>query len=268
MKHKQITDKIGFQQLNEAIEDDLIRLVTRGMSFRNGGSIDDVESYVLPLMLTRWNCLLLAETGLAKYYKEKVYVTLATLLHKYGLSDKNITDKAIEAIDVLNDDVVLSDDFFRKSSQIKEFLKTKPTILKRKPSRQKNTTFFRENDLVSINLDGTYYIAFIHKLTGVNESPIIEFYNETFDIPPKLEDIKSKKARGLQYNDGMVHASKFAIYGMKYQPDLANQIHLLSSSENSTMAPDSSHLGESIGLFTVSNLFTIQDTIRKMFSEQ
>jgi len=268
MKHKQIIDKIGFEQLNESIEDNLIRLVTRGMARKNGGSLDDVEAYVLPLMLTRWNCLLLAETGLAKYYKEKVYVILATLLHKYGFSDKHITEKALEAIDVLNDNVVLSDDFFRKSPKIKEFLKTKPTALKRKPSRQKNTTFFRENDLVSINIDNTYYIAFVHKLTGVNESPVIEFYDETFNRPPKLEDIKIKKARGQQYNDGMVHASKFAIYGMKYQPDLANQIHLLSASENSAMAPDSSHLEESIGVYTVSNLFTIQDTIRKMFSKQ
>ncbi|MEP2279465.1 hypothetical protein [Maribacter sp.] len=267
MKHKQITDKIGFQQLNESVEDDLIRLVTRGMALKNGGSLDDIESYVLPLMLTRWNCVLKAETGLVRYYKEKVYLTLATQLHKYGFSDKHITEKALEAIDLLNDNVVLSDDFFRKSPKIKEFLKTKPTALKRKPSRQKNITFFRENDVISINIDGTYYIAFIHKLIGVNESPVIEFYEQVFNRPPKLEDIKIKKARGQQYNDDIIRASKFAIYGMKYQPDLANQIHLLSASENSTMAPDSSHLEECVGVYTVSNLFTIQDTVRKMFSE-
>ena len=53
MKHKQIIDKIGFEQLNESIEDDLKRLVTRGMARKNGGSLDNVEAYVLPLMLTR-----------------------------------------------------------------------------------------------------------------------------------------------------------------------------------------------------------------------
>lgn len=265
MKHKQIIDKIGFEQLAQAIEEDIARLVTRAMSLKKGESINDITSYVLPLILTRWNCVLLAKNGLAKHYKEKVYLTLATLLHKYGISDKTLTNKAIDSIDYLNDKIVLSDDFHRKSSQIKDFLQTKPLELKRKPPKQKNITFFRENDIVAIKLDNKYYIAYIHKLTGVNECPILEFYDNVFENLPKLEDITTLKARGQKFNDGKIRISNFAIYGMKYQPDLANQIHLISSNKNTNKAPENNHLEESIGLFTVSNLFSIQKTITEMF---
>ena len=75
MKHQQILDKLAFKQLNQAIDEDLARLVSRAMSFRKGGSITDISSYVLPKILTRWNCVLLAENGLAEFYKEKVVHT-------------------------------------------------------------------------------------------------------------------------------------------------------------------------------------------------
>ncbi|UII32927.1 hypothetical protein LVD17_03665 [Fulvivirga ulvae] len=267
MKHKQIIDKIGVGQLAQAIEEDLIRLINLTMSLKRGGSIKDIPSYVLPLLLTRWDCVLLAEDGIAIHYKEKVVLTLATLLHKYGLSDKIITDKAINAIDHLNEAVVLSDDFYRKSPQIKDLLLTKPLEWKRRPKIPKNTTFFRPNDIVSIKLDDKYYVAYIHELTGVNESPILEFYDSVFENKPAIEDITALKAKGEKYNDGKVRIAHFAIYGMKYQPDFANQVHLIRAG-NLEMIPDNSHLEEAIGLFTVSDLFAIQKTIEKMFEER
>ncbi|MBW1297901.1 hypothetical protein [Aquimarina litoralis] len=267
MKHKQIIDKIGFNQLTQAIEEDLARLINRGMSFKKGGSIRNVSEYAIPLMLTRWNCVLLAEDGIAKYYKEKVALTLAVLFHKYGLYDKTITNKAFHAIDKLNDDVVLSDDFYRKSDQIKDFLKTKPLELKRKPKKPNNITFFRPNDIVSIKLYNNYYAAYIHKLTGVNEAPILEFYDGIFEKVPEAKELKGLKAKGEKFNDGKIHKANFAIYGMKYQPDLAGQIELIDTNKNSDFVPNNSHLEDSIGLFTVSNLFSIQKTINKMFDE-
>lgn len=267
MKHKQIIDKIGFEQLAQAIEEDLARLVNYAMSFKKGGSIDDVPSYVLPLILTRWNCVLLAENGLAKYYKEKVAVTLAVLFHKYGISDKTVTDKAISAIDMLNDNVVLSDDFYRNSQRIKDFLKTALLALKRKPRKPENRTFFRPNDVVAIKIGNYYYVAYIHELTGVNEAPIIEFYDSIFLNIPQIEALQNVKAKGKKYNDRKVRKANFAVYGMTYQPDLANQVHLIGSSENLHIAPDNSHLEEPIGLFTVSNLFFIQKTLKEMFQE-
>lgn len=267
MKHKQILDKIGFEQLTQAIEEDLARLINRSMSLKKGGSINDISAYAVPLILSRWNCVLLAEDGVAKYYKEKVALTLAVLFHKYGLADNTLTSKAINAIDKLNDDVVLSDDFYRKSNQIKDFLKTKPSELKRKPKKPDNITFFRPNDLVSIKLDGKYYAAYIHKLTGINEAPIIEFYEGIFENTPVAEELMELKAKGEKFNDGKIHTANFAIYGMKYQPDLAGQIQLIDTDKNPKFIPDNNHLEESIGIFTVSNLFSIQKTIKKIFNE-
>ncbi|MFC5046056.1 hypothetical protein ACFSTE_05165 [Aquimarina hainanensis] len=267
MTHKQILEKIGFEQLAKAVEEDLARVINIAMSFKKGGSINDVSAYAIPLLLTRWNCVLFADKGVSQYYKEKVALTLAILFHKYGLSDKSITDEAIKAIDKLNDDVVLSDDFFNKSGRIKDFLKTKPSELKRKPRKPDNLTFFRANDIVSIKLDVKYYVAYIHKLTGVNEAPILEFYDGVFETIPEMGELNKLRAKGQKFNDGKMRIANFAIYGMKYQPDLAGQIHLIGSDENIELKPNNSNLEESIGLFTVSNLFFIQETIKKMFYE-
>ena len=267
MTHQQILNKLAFSQLSQAIDEDLARLVIRARALRKGGSITDISSYVLPKILTRWNCVLLAENGLAEFYKEKVALTLAILLHKYGFSDKEIIQKAIFAIDVLNDEVVLSDDFNRKSDQIKDFITTIPKTLKRAPSQPENITFYRAKDVISINIDSKYYVAYIHELTGVNESPVIEFYNKVFNKKPKIEDMSGLKAKGQNYNDGTTRKSYFAVYGMKYQPDLANQIHLMKSCHDSEMLPENGHLEEAIGLYAIMDLFNIQDVIRKMFSE-
>ncbi len=156
--------------------------------------------------------------------------------------------------------------FLQKIHQIKDFLLTKPKELKRKPAKPESITFYREGDVISINVDGKYYLAYVHKLTGTNESPIIEFYDAVFDEKPTLKDISSLKAKGEKFNDGKTRRARFAIYGMKYQPDLANQIHLIKSCSESEMMPENSHLEESIGLFTVSNLFFIQDKVKAMFA--
>ena len=268
IKHRQIIDKIGFEHLAQAIDEDLARLFNYAMRFKKGGSIDDVSSYILPLILARWDCVLLAENGLAKYYKEKVFLMLAILLHKYGLSENRITEEAIKSITILNDNMVLGEDFFRKSQEIKKLLKTKPLELRRKPRKPQNITFFRANDIISIKIDGKYYIAYIHKLTGVNEAAVIEFYDEVFEKIPKIKELTNMKAKGERFNDGKIRIAKFAIYGMKHQPDLANQIHLIGSSTKTNIVPDNKHLEESIGLFTVSNLFFIQKTIREMFKTE
>jgi len=267
MNHKQVLDKLASKHLNQSIDEDLVRLVNRAMVLRKGKSISDVSSYILPKLLMRWNCILEAkEYDVSKVYKEKVTLALAILLHKYGFHDKELTQKAITAIDKLNDGVILSDDFFRKSDKIKAFIKAKPIELKRKPPLPETITFYRAKDVISINIDNKYYIAYIHKITGVNESPIIEFYDESFENIPEIEDLNRIKAKGQKFNDGTVRIAHFAIYGLKYMPDLANQIHVIKSCVETEKAPINKNLEAQIGLFTVSNLFSIQETIKKLFS--
>lgn len=82
------------------------------------------------------------------------------------------------------------------------------------------------------------------------------------------KDLKDFKAKGIMFNDGIIRIANYAIYGITHQPDLANQIHLIKSNENLEIKPNNSHLEASIGLFTVSNLFTIQNTIKKMFNDE
>ena len=133
--------------------------------------------------MLRWNCILNADKdAVTDNYKLITTLGLCIQLHKYGFADKDLTAKALKAIDKLNKDVVLSDDFFRKSDEIKKIINLTPVSLKRKPTIPENITFYREKDVISIQLDNKFYPAYIHKLTGTNESPIIEFYNGTKTI--------------------------------------------------------------------------------------
>ena len=263
MKHPQILNKLAARHLVQAIDDDLARLTRRAMAYKKHQSIADELNYILPQLLLRWNCVLNATDEVPDSYKQKTEVALATLLHKYGFADTDITDKAIQAIDALNNAVVLSDSFYHQSGKIKNFLQSVPVPLSRKPSLPGNTTFYRAKDVVSIQLDGRFYAAYIHKLANPNESPVIEFYEGVFDSPPTLDALKNTKATGQVYNDGIERISKFSVAGMKFMPDLANQIQLISACVNEP--PSNKHLADSVGLYTMRDLFEIQEVIVKMF---
>ncbi|PSL49481.1 hypothetical protein CLV51_101815 [Chitinophaga niastensis] len=264
MTHKQILDKLAAKYLVLSIDEDLATLTFYAMCYDKHHSIDNQLSYILPKILLRWNCVLNADKNISANYKQKTILALAILLHKYGFADKQITEKALTAIDDLNNAVALSDDFFRKADEIKAFINTTPVPLKKKPTTPENITFYREQDVVAIQLDGKFYAAYIHKLTGPNESPIIEFYDGTFDKVPALEELDGLNARGQVYNDGVARVSLYSISGMKYLPDLANQIQLISACVEKK--PSNNHLAKSVGLYAMSDLFEIQDTIIKMFN--
>lgn len=183
MTHQQILDKLAAKHLVKSIDEDLSSLVFYAMCY-NKDSIEKQLAYFLPNLLLRWNCVLKAGKEVSDNYKEITILEIAVLLHKYGYADNSITKQAIEAIDHLNKKVVLSDDFFRKSDEIKNILLSLPISLKRKPAIAESITFYRKKDVISIQLDGKYYAAYIHELTGINESPKIEFYNGMFDNIP------------------------------------------------------------------------------------
>ena len=265
MKHQQALDKLAAKFVVKSIEEDITRLMIKGMSFAKNKSISNINDYVIPLLLSRWNCVFLAKNGLQKSYKETVTLAFAILLHKYGLSDIKINKKAIEAIDTLNEGAVLSDDFFRKSEDIKNLLLSTPKTLTKKPARIESLTFYRAKDVISIHYKEKYYCAYILKITGVNESPMLEFYDAVFNEKPQLKDVINLKARGKKLNDGKKYISRHAVYGMKNLPDLANQIHLIGSCIDSKSAPNNLHLEKPNGIYTVSNLFSLQKTIDSLF---
>lgn len=268
MTHQQILEKISAKSLVQNIEEDLTRLIITAITDakNNTKNEENLVHYFLPKMLLRWNCVLKSNSSeVSNIYKQKTILILAVTLHKYGFADNTITTQAINAIDDLNKIVALSDDFFRKSDEIKSFIKSKPTELKRKPSFPDNTTFYRPKDIISIQLDTKYYAAYIHKLSSPNESPIIEFYDGIFDNVPTLAQLEKLKAKGQRYNDGKVRIAKFAVSGIKFLPDLANQMKLISACVEKI--PSNEHLEKPTGLYSITDIFRLQNDIDKLFRE-
>jgi hypothetical protein len=261
MTHQQILDKLN-RHLSKSMEDDFKRLVFYAMCFEKGNHANQ-KAYILPKLQRRWDCLL-NEPSFSDTAKQIAILTMAVLLHKYGFEDSEITKKALKAVDSLNEVVVLSDAFYHQRNAIKIMISSKPTPLKRKPSIPDNITFYRAKDLISIQLEGKFYAAYIHELTGVNESPVIEFYDKIFDKIPSLKDVENLIAKGKTYNDSEGEfIARFDISGLTYQPDLANQVVIIAT--NIEQKPAAKHLKNPIGLYTGSDLFSIQDTIQEMF---
>lgn len=262
MTHQQILDKLASKYLVKSIDEDLARLTFEAMCYEE--NIDKQLSYILPKLLNRWNCILKADKSISDNYKNITFLALAILLNKYGFIDTGINNTAIKAIDELNKNVALSDDFFMKSEEIKQFIFSTPLPLKRKPTVPESITFYRAKDVISIQLENRFYAAYIHKISGINESPIVEFYDKIFDKNPTLKELENLPAKGQLSAGNVTRICYFSISGMKYLPDLANQIQLVGSSiENS---PINNHLEEQIGLRTMSDIFTIQTVIKRLFN--
>lgn len=272
MKHSQILNNLASDDLNEAIDDDVSLAVLDSMTgyWNEYLEPESIASRALPLILARWNCVLQSTNTdeVSELYKAKSFVIMAVTLHKYAIVDAHITQQAIKAIDLLNDEVALSDTFYRQSPDIKTFLQTEPKPLKRRPNSLKAVTFYRANDIISIQLDDKFFMAYIHTLIGANKSPIIEFYDVVFDHQPTLVDIKKNNiAFGQSYNDGTTRKSCFSVTGLKFLPDLSNQVHLIAACASNSLKPDNQHLGDSVGVYTSLDVLSIQSIIREIIKK-
>lgn len=254
MTHQQILDKLAAKYLVKSIDEDLARLTFDAICYN-----DDPNkqlTYILPKLLNRWNCILNAENTIADNYKLTTVLALSILLHKYGFSDIDITNKAIKAIDKLNKNIALKEDFFRKSEEIKQFILSKPIPLKRKPTIPESITCFRAKDVISIQLEDRFYAAYIHEIRNGNSGFVLEFYDHIFNRLPTLKEVENLLAKG---NDQIFH---FLVFGIRYQPDLANQIVLIGA--NVETKPSNIHLKDSKGTI-VQNIFDIQHYIKVLF---
>lgn len=257
MTHQQIIDKLH-KRMAESIDYDLHRIIP---SLMNGNKTPNAQ-LVLDQLMPRWNCALLAPAEeVTDNYKSMLILTIALLLHKYGMSDPDLTERAIKAIDHLNDKVVTSDAFFRQTDQIKEFIKSMPKPLTRRPGYLSCITFYRAQDVISFQMEGKFVAAYVHE-NRHNEAPVVEFYDAVFDSRPTMEQLAGVKAMGDTYADGSAKTNKYAIFGLKDLPDYANQVHLIKASVEE--APDNSHLGESIGLWVGSDIVSIQRNLKAM----
>lgn len=266
MTHQQILDKLAAKALVQNIDEDLARLTGTAMRYAKHDReiAANLTNYILSKMLQRWNCILKADSSeVIINYKRKANIALALTLHKYGLTDEIIREKAIKAIDDLNNEVVLDDDFFRKTAEIKTFINSKPTELKRIPSSPDNITFYRPKDVISIQLGKQYFCAYIHSHERPNESPVLEFYDKIFDSVPKIGELEKINAKGRMNDSGVTRISKFSVAGIKFLPDLANQIKLIAACVE--VPPFNTHLAESVGLYTITDVFGMQDDIDNLF---
>jgi len=260
--HQQALDKLAAQHLVQVIEDDVASLTSSAMSYAKHDQQLTVASYVLPRLLARWNCVLHASDAEASpNYRDKTALALALLLHKHGMAEAAITQRAVQAIDSLNAAVALSDAFFRNSDAIKDLLNSPALPLKKRPSTRDSLTFLRAQDVISIQLEQFYYAAYVHEIAGFNEYPVIEFYRARFTHRPDVAALQGCAAQGETYNDGKTRISLHAVCGMRHVPDPANQFHLLASGV--TDKPDQSQLEAPVGLHVISNLFQLQGMMRK-----
>ena len=109
MTHQQILDKLH-KRMAESMDSDLRNIIWHQFTYHKKVDKDAVLSKLMP----RWICALEgSEDEVTDNYKEMVRLTLAVLLHKYGITEKQITEDALKAVNYLNDKVVTSDAFFR-----------------------------------------------------------------------------------------------------------------------------------------------------------
>lgn len=229
--------------MGEAMDSDMRRILWNQMTTSHN-KVDKIK--LLEQLMPRWNCVLQGTIEeVNDNYKNMVILTLAVLLHKYGISDSQITKEALEAIDKLNEKVVTSDAFYHQTAKMKEFIQAPPLPLTKRPSRPKaDVTFYRAQDVISFKMDGRYCVAYVHD-NHQNEYPIIEFYDFVSDSKPEIKDIQRARAKGVLRQNGDIERCKYMVFGLKDLPDYANQVHLIQASV--TTPPDNSHLEDGIG---------------------
>ncbi len=267
MTHTQALSKLAADTLVQTLEEDVARVMARTFALgRHDAAIAaNYGGHALPPLLRRWSCVLQAGDAKATaLYRHKTALALAIVLHRNGLADAGLNAAARTAIDVLNAEVALSDDFFRKSAQIRQdFLNTPPAPPKRSPGLHDSLTFYRAADVVAMELDGRFHALYVHGCARTNQSPIVEFYDAVFDHLPQMAELADVRARGRRYNDGVGRVARFSISGLKFLPDPAGQFTLVKACVETP--PDPGHLQKGDWLYTVSDIFELQSEVDSMF---
>ncbi|MFF2013443.1 hypothetical protein ACFVWY_30870 [Streptomyces sp. NPDC058195] len=255
MKHQQVLDKLAARGHVQALDEELARWVNWRMS-TPPPTHEELTRQVTGPVLTRWRCLLDCDDA-RPATKNVVWVALATVLHKYGFQDADVTARAIRAVDELNRDVVLSDAFERQSEDIKRFLSAAPSPLTRKPSVPRSLTFLRAGDVLSIEVSGRFHAAYVWKVTDLNEAPVIEFYEGTFSQPPTMAELAGRGAARPAAQ------ARFRVTGLTYLPDPAHQVRAVAAAH-----ADGPRGGEPVpgqGLYEVTDVMTLQRRMADLF---
>jgi hypothetical protein len=239
VRHGQILDKLAAAGLVRALDEDLARWVGGSR-----GQVVDVE----PVMV-RWRCLL-EDPAASEIARDKGWLALGTLLHRYGISDSDLTERAVAAVDRLNAAVALSDAFARQSPAIVALLRSAPQPLTRRPGRPQPVTFLRAGDVLSVRVGAGFHACWVRAIHGLHEYPIVEFYTGRFDRMPTADDLAG---RGAAAERGR---ARFAVVGMSYLPDPARQVVAIDGRD--VKPPEGGEPGPGDGLYTLTDNLRIQ----------
>lgn len=262
MNHKKLLGYLP-DDLVEPITHDVARVTAWEMLGPEKKPHEVLTAQVLKRVFLRWDCVLQGPRDDASpHYKDLVCLTMAAVLHRHGFHDEALTQTALEAVDRLNEQVVLSDTFERNSDAIKALLTSPPIPLVRRPPFDKNITFLREGDVLSVQIGEWFYAIYVHSILGNHEAPVVEIYDFASRQRPEPEDLRHCKAKGQRYNDGTMRIAQHAPYGLRDVPDRARQFQIIASG---FPAPRVDHLQPSIGLFAVSDPFTLLEDIQRAF---
>jgi hypothetical protein len=260
VKHKQILDKLASRELVVSMNADLARS-TREMMLTGGGPRADQQRRVLAPVLARWRCLLDSGSTPA-HVKDIARVALATLLHKYGFAEQDVTASALTAVDDLNRGVVLSGAFGRQAAEIKALLCSPPVPRTRRPPRTRAMTFLRPGDVVSIQLDQWFQAAYVIELHSDNGGtfPVIEFYQGRFYRVPAAADLSG---RAMARDHGR---ARFGVDGLTYLPDPAGQVVQVAAGKLAPPQGTSPGLGEGSWIF--SDILLLQEQMARLLSRR
>jgi hypothetical protein len=242
VKHRQVLDKLAAAAHVRAVEEELARWVGWQMLGPVPKTTAQLAAAVIPPVLARWRCLLDA-ADTAPALRDKTWVAVATLLHRYGLSDATVTAHALTAVDELG-----------LTPAVQELLLTPPVPLTRRPRQPRATTVLHAGDVVAVQLDGHFHAAYVREVHRTNEYPIVEFYAGRFTTPPDLADLDGRAAAQPRGR------ARFGVIGLNHLPDPARQVLAVASGQ--LEGPRGGDPGPADGLYTLSDLFTVQRHLR------
>ncbi|CCN50871.1 hypothetical protein MADA3029_p0110 [Vibrio nigripulchritudo MADA3029] len=228
MKHAQILDKLAAKHLVSCLETEVLLAVESALVTLRYDADTNVSYHVLSALMPRWR---------ARQDDPIFQVALVVLLHKYGIAEPDTTTSGVNAIRLLCDP---------------------PTPLNRRPKRPAPLSFYRPGDVVVFFYQGVYISAYIDGDVGVNEAPILEFYEGVFTTQPSYEQLASLRAYGVANPEDGIHLSRsrYAVFHMTYLPDLAQQITLIASGIE--QGPRTDHLKPSLYAYVVSDILRLQ----------
>lgn len=229
MNYTTLLNNFSTPFLQRAIEEEIIRLtfMAKIATKHKRATADKEIEQIKHSLLRRWNCLFISKSskGISAMYKAKAWVTLATVLHKNGYADAVITDNAIRGLNLLYGGrfELLTEHQDKKIQQAIDFLSKPPAFKNKIPKPKSAVTQYRARDLLSIEIEGAFYVALVVGIETLHQHPCLQLLTQVFSEKPSIADIKNWTFQSER---------EYMVCDLHYLPDPANQFQLIDSQVN------------------------------------